>query len=162
MTTCKHCNSELPTRTYKPLTFCNRSCAAQYNNAHRKSGKLCIVCDNHLPPRRKQCCSAKCRDALYFATTTDVRVEAGEVSTAQTLRKYLIRKRGYKCETPGCGLFEWFGKPLPLEVDHIDGDSTNNFPSNLRLLCCNCHSVTPTWKALNIGSGRKSRITSNV
>jgi hypothetical protein len=44
-----------------------------------------------------------------------------------------------------CGLSEWCGKPLVLQVDHIDGDRRNNDLSNLRLLCPNCHSQTPTW-----------------
>lgn len=155
MSLCKHCSTELPVRRYRPLTFCDRSCAAQHNNQTRKSDKQCVVCGGHVPPRRKQCCSAACRDSLYFATHTDVRVEQGEVAHRQTLRKYLVRKHGYACAS--CGLSTWLGQRLPLEVDHIDGNATNNIPTNLRLLCCNCHSITPTWKARNKGNGRQSR-----
>lgn len=39
----------------------------------------------------------------------------------------------------------WLGEPLPLEVDHIDGDWRNNRIDNLRLLCPNCHAITSTW-----------------
>jgi Zn finger protein HypA/HybF involved in hydrogenase expression len=39
----------------------------------------------------------------------------------------------------------WNGKPLTLQLDHIDGDFTNNVIDNLRLLCPNCHSQTPTF-----------------
>lgn len=60
------------------------------------------------------------------------------------MKKHLVRDRGHKCES--CGLTEWLKKPIPLEVDHADGDRTNNDPSNLRLLCCNCHALTPTWR----------------
>ena len=35
---------------------------------------------------------------------------------------------------------------IKLEVDHIDGDKYNNSRENLRLLCPNCHSTTPTWR----------------
>jgi len=40
----------------------------------------------------------------------------------------------------------WNGTPLRLDVNHIDGNSHNNDPQNVELLCCNCHSQTPTYK----------------
>ena len=56
--------------------------------------------------------------------------------------------RGYKCEI--CGLSEWIGKKITLEVHHIDGDSLNNELDNLQLLCPNCHSMTDNWKGRGI------------
>lgn len=40
----------------------------------------------------------------------------------------------------------WNGLPIELELDHIDGDKSNNLLDNLRLLCPNCHSQTPTFR----------------
>lgn len=54
-----------------------------------------------------------------------------------------------KCEI--CGVTEWQGKPLPLELHHIDGDHYNNDLSNLQILCPNCHSIQDNNSGKNIG-----------
>lgn len=52
--------------------------------------------------------------------------------------------RDYVCAE--CGMSpEWNGKPLTLQVDHIDGDRFNNVLENLRFLCPNCHTQTETF-----------------
>lgn len=71
------------------------------------------------------------------------------------IRNHLVDIHGWKCMV--CENTEWLGNPIPLEVDHINGDAGNNKPENLRLICPNCHSQTPTHKAKNKGNGRGSR-----
>lgn len=66
--------------------------------------------------------------------------------SSNNLRKRLLKEgiKEYKCEN--CGLFEWRGKKLPLELEHINGNHKDNRLDNLLLLCPNCHSLTPTWR----------------
>lgn len=61
------------------------------------------------------------------------------------LRRALIESGvSYTCSI--CGQQpEWQGKPLVLQIDHIDGDWSNNRKENLRFLCLHCHSQTPTF-----------------
>lgn len=44
----------------------------------------------------------------------------------------------------------WNNKELKLDLDHINGDPTDNRLDNLRFLCPNCHSQTNTYKGKNI------------
>ena len=68
----------------------------------------------------------------------------------QILRRALLESgREYKCEE--CGLKDcWNNKPICIQIDHKDGDVTNNIPKNLRFLCPNCHSQTETFGTKNI------------
>ena len=68
-------------------------------------------------------------------------------------KKFLIEERGHQCEI--CLLTTWLDRPVPLEMDHIDGDHQNNEKVNLRLLCPNCHSTTDTYRGRNISKKRK-------
>ena len=46
---------------------------------------------------------------------------------------------------------------IPIQLNHIDGDSDNNKLNNLELLCPNCHSLTFNYGNLNKGNGRNER-----
>lgn len=64
------------------------------------------------------------------------------------LKEKLLKagKLEYRCLGENCGLVEWHGKPLVLELEHVDGNKKNNSLDNLKLLCPNCHSQTDTWR----------------
>jgi hypothetical protein len=75
----------------------------------------------------------------------------GSVIQTTYLRRRLLREGVFAHRCAGCGLGEWEGRPIPLELDHIDGDRTNNELGNLRLLCPNCHALTDTYRGRNVG-----------
>lgn len=61
---------------------------------------------------------------------------------------------GDKCT--GCGIKEWKGELLSLEIDHVDGNNKNNKKENLKLLCPNCHSITPTYRSKKLKMNKPS------
>ena len=50
---------------------------------------------------------------------------------------------------------------IPVELDHINGDTRDNRLENLRVLCPNCHSLQPTHRGLNKRSRRCAGRDSN-
>ena len=67
----------------------------------------------------------------------------------RTLKKHLVETHGVEYRCAICGLDSWQGKEITLELDHIDGDNSNNEKDNLRFLCPNCHSQTDTFCGRN-------------
>lgn len=68
----------------------------------------------------------------------------GQRQKSFLLRRALIELGiEYKCAI--CGISDWNDTKLNLEIDHIDGESTDNSIINLRFLCPNCHSQTNTF-----------------
>lgn len=61
----------------------------------------------------------------------------------------LLRAGLLKNECGECGLTEWRGKPLSIQIDHINGVRNDNRLENLRMLCPNCHSQTETFASRN-------------
>ena len=65
------------------------------------------------------------------------------IVSSSKLRLKLIEDRIKKDECEMCGINEWMGSKICLELHHKDGNRYNNELENLQILCPNCHSLTP-------------------
>ena len=75
-------------------------------------------------------------------------------------KKILIQERGHKCEI--CNNTHWMEILISLELHHVDGDNKNNNKENLKLLCPNCHSQTPSWRRKKKSSSQDQNMTDEI
>ena len=81
----------------------------------------------------------------------EILVENSSYANISSLKKRLVNENRleYKCAI--CGLTNWLGKEISLQLDHINGINNDHRIENLRFLCPNCHSQTDTYAGKNIG-----------
>ena len=77
-----------------------------------------------------------------------------------TRRERVIYEQDYKCHR--CGLSDWQGEKITLELEHMDGNHHNNERINLIALCPNCHSLTPSWRGKNINKATAKKTPDEV
>lgn len=117
------------------------NCNKEFTYGHSKTGKYC-----------SNKCNGEHKSKLYKEAWYTGELKRVERST---IRRYLSEDRGYACEV--CQISEWNKKPITLHVDHIDGNSSDDRPTNVRLICPNCHSQTEFLGAANKGRGRAAQ-----
>lgn len=137
--------------------FCSHSCSATYNN--RIKGNISLrdcpgPCSKKVQGSSKSTyCSKECRKIHKIEQWhRNEWIPKGDFP--KWLRDVLV--------AGGCSQCHWneynpyTGRPA-CQIDHVNGDSENNRYDNIRVLCPNCHSLTPTYGILNKGRGRKRR-----
>lgn len=93
---------------------------------------------------------------MYTAMSDEEFFINGHKRNGTNLIKRLLSSglKEYKCEN--CGISEWDGKPLRLQIHHINGDHYDNRVENLQLLCPNCHTQTDTYARANTITNKNS------
>ena len=163
---CKNCGKEYRGNARK---YCSNICYLQTKQSKmvKKIGAVfCKNCGNVFYPKTKEArfCSPKCSGEFAGKPIIEAWL-AGEISgnkqgvyndvLRNPIRNYILKQANYTCSC--CGLNEWNGKPIPLQVHHKDGDAHNNKPENIEVVCWNCHAQTETFGSKNKKSTRKSR-----
>ena len=148
MKTCPKCNKEHT----KPGTFCSRPCANSRQFTAESNAKkatsyskwysgLTLEERKRITNRQHPLAAIQKRKETIAAKYENM---AWDDLPLTKKKKMIKAEQENKCLS--CDLDNWLGNELLLEVDHIDGNSDNNSRSNLRGLCPNCHSQTPTWR----------------
>ena len=114
----------------------------------------CKVCKKefkyHPSQQKGECCSAKCRGHLKNLRL----MESGNASKEAAVT-YLKNNVEYCCSQ--CGISDWNGKHIVLQIEHKDGNPKNNEISNVCWLCPNCHTQTETWGFRNASPEARER-----
>jgi hypothetical protein len=106
--------------------------------ATKKSVELSKQVFNKIKAKRKQTYKEK------------LLLEDFNTLSFERLRKRVIYEQNESCNK--CGINEWLGENITLELDHINGNNKDNSRDNLEALCPNCHSQTKTWRGRNKSS----------
>lgn len=148
--TAKRLGIELPTRrAVNPSETFNKGTAKK--GICKNCGKEFILYESTTG---KFCC-AKCQAEFNYKEFIKMwknGEKSGTVSGFKPsgyIRRYLFEKYNGKCQVCGWGEVNEYTGNVPLQVHHVDGDSTNNRPENLQLLCPNCHSLTENFGKRN-------------
>ncbi len=173
---CEYCETEF---TYGTLSgssrtartrFCNRSCAASFNNSKVPKRQIkstlnlhCKNCADPLTNRHSTYCSKECHitykqeQRLREWLAGDGSVATDSWGLSKWARDYLLAEANYTCSVCDWNELHPTDNLPTVQPDHIDGNAMNNVKSNLRVLCPNHHSVTPFHGARNRGNGRDAR-----
>jgi hypothetical protein len=121
----------------------------------RTSAKCCVHCgDRTTNPKY---CSNACQKSAEWSARRALIATGGSIpnGSIRAARRFVLETQGHCCAI--CASSVWCGSPVPLVLDHIDGNANNWAVANLRYICPNCDAQLPTFKSRNRGKGRVVR-----
>lgn len=141
MKTCPRCTQE----HQLPGIYCSRVCANLRIHTQESKAKIAkgVAASNAANPRPKeqyQKAGKKTSQTLFLRLFEKPFDDLTKIQK----KRIVLHEQDGKCLW--CNLSEWLDKPMTFELDHVDGNNENNTRVNLRVLCPNCHSQTPTWR----------------
>lgn len=122
----------------------------------------CLNCGGEPAEAKYKYCSNACQFEYQHKIYIRAWKEGKEIGLQRQgivsvhIKRYLREKYGNRCCVCGWAEVNPVTGKVPLVADHIDGNWQNNLEENLRLICPNCDSLSPTYAALNKGRGRKA------
>lgn len=126
------------------------------SSASEAAAKLGIKYDTYKKYATKYNCFVPNQSGKNISKTSGIKIPLEDILAGKhpqyqsnKLRLRLLGAGIFKYICNSCGLTEWLNKPIPLELEHKDGNSSNNKLENLELLCPNCHSFTSTYRGKN-------------
>ena len=147
-TTCCRCNTPCYIQPSKFILqdnwYCSKNCYAEAR--FRKGARHCAYCSKPLIKKSTEAkfCSVNCSNKARAGIKYTGKNSLNKVERRKRIRRLMLEKYEEVCVWCGVGK-DWNGKPLTLQIDHIDGNRRNNDLSNLRFLYPNCHSQTKTF-----------------
>lgn len=105
----------------------------------------------------QKACSLRCRQndvqdkwvRRYLSGEWDGARKCHDKAISPKIRDFLMDMLNHKCQLCGWSKKNVATGRVPLNIHHIDGNSTNHALDNVQLICPNCHAITPNWKSLN-------------
>lgn len=104
------------------------------------------------------CMTGEPRVKIHWSKMDNDELFSVNEADRSTIRNALLKRDliTYQCQI--CGLVDWQGTKLSLQLDHINGHSNDNRLENLRFLCPNCHAQTSTYGGKNLkGKARNGK-----
>ena len=136
------------------ISECLRKIGARPQNNIKLFKNWCAIHEIDLKPiqdrtKKKRIESLKSGNLLRRIPNEEIFIKDSKYTKSETIKTRMVEDLNVKYECNICQISHWNGTKLSLQLDHINGDHTDNRLSNLRLLCPNCHSQTNTFCSKN-------------
>tara|TARA_Y100000310_G_C20704121_1_gene833230 strand:+ start:17299 stop:17910 length:612 start_codon:yes stop_codon:yes gene_type:complete len=153
---CNSCDNKIEVDKRASAKNCKCDDCRKSKKYNGFKNSTCLFCGTKLiKGKQNKYCSNKCQSKHRWELRKSKIDSCGVENSSYIVKRYLIEKLGHKCSI--CGGEHWMNKPIPLILDHINGNPEDNRIVNFRLVCGNCDMQLPTYKNKNAGNGRAYR-----